>query len=375
MNKINISLQEIFFFIILISLSIAFYHILEPFIGDAFLALILAILFKKPYRWFVKKFKKNANKKSAGLTTLLVVFVIVIPMMFIGLIVANEAGNNYEKIKSQWPSIKKELHEDKIKERFADVPFLGNYINKMELEDIEKMVDKAISKATNWTVIILEKAFSGITYTIINIFIVLFLLYFMFADGDVLIDRLQYLIPLKDEDEAELMYNIEKVTDGIVINSFLLGIIEGVYGGALFAFVGIPSPVFWGVIMAGLSIIPLLGTNSILIPFVLINFLIGETNTALILLFAGSFVVLFNQNIIRPRLDANRSGMHTAMALIASLGGLVWMGIIGFLAGPLITALFIVIWDQYGKKYHKSLEQMNKGVPEISTYYDNILDD
>ncbi len=366
-NKIKISLQEIFFFFILISLSIAFFNILKPFIGDAFLALILVILFKRPYRWLVRKFKRN-KKKAAGITSLLVVFVIVIPLMFIALIVANEAGENYTKIKKQWPAIKEQLTEEKIKTRFSDIPVLKDYVQDLHLSDFEKRIDSFVSTATDWTVTIIEKTFTGLSYTLIHVFIMLFLMYYMFADGDALIERLQFLIPLKDEDEIELMYNIERVTDGIVINSFMLGIIEGTYGGILFALLGIPSPVFWGIIMAGLSIIPLLGTNSILIPTVLIHFLIGDNTTAFILLGAGTGVVLINQNIIRPRLDAGKSGMHTAMALIASLGGLLWMGVIGFLAGPLLTALFIVIWDQYGKKYKSKLEGMNRGED-----YENLL--
>ncbi len=361
--KTNISLQDIFFFLILIALSIAFYHILEPFIGDTFLALILVILFKRPFRWLTKKLKNK--RKAAGITTIIVIFTIVIPLIFIGLVVANEAGENFTKIKKQWPEIKKQITEEKIKEKFADIPYVNKYVNEIKIEDVEKKLDQFVSTATEWAIVVIEKTFSGVTYSIIHIFIVLFLLYFMFADGDLLLTRLQYLIPLKDEDEVELMYNIEKVTDGIVINSFMLGAIEGTYGGILFALLGIPSPVFWGILMVGLSIIPLLGTNSVLIPAVIIHFIIGDNTTALILLTAGSGVVLINQNIIRPRLDANKSGMHTAIALIASLGGLIWMGVIGFLAGPLITALFIVIWNQYGKKYQKRLEIMNKGEENI----------
>ena len=144
-----------------------------------------------------------------------------------------------------------------------------------------------------------------------------------------------------------------------------------VVGGAyilyvLFALLGIPSPVFWGIIMAGLSIIPLVGTNSIMVPAFLIHLLLGDYTTAFILLGAGTGVILINQNLIRPRLDADRSGMHTAIALIASLGGLLWLGVIGFLAGPLLTGLFIMIWDQYGKKYKENLEEMNKGSKENS---------
>ncbi len=359
-NKLNFSLQEIFFFLILIALSVAFYNILLPFIGDAFLALVLVILFKKPFRWLRKKFKGN-TRKAAALTTILVVFTIVIPLLFIGFIVANEAGENYTKIKNQWPDIKEQLTEETIKERFSDIPYLSDYVNKMEFSDFENKLDEIVKTATEWAVIILEKTFTGLTYTLIHVFILLFLLYFMFADGDKLLVRLQYLIPLKDEDEQELMNNIEKVTDGIVINSFMLGMIEGTYGGILFAILGIPSPVFWGILMAGLSIIPLLGTNSIMIPAVIVHLLLGDYTTAFILLGAGTGVILINQNLIRPKLDADKSGMHTALALIASLGGLLWLGIIGFLAGPLLTALFLMIWDQYGKKYKDNLEEMNKG--------------
>ena len=109
MSKLN--LQDIFFFLLLIVLTIAFYNILKPFLADAFLAIILVILFKRPFRWFRKKFKNN-TRRAAGVTTVLVVVVIIIPLMFIGLVIANEAGNNYTKIKEQWPDIKKELTEN-----------------------------------------------------------------------------------------------------------------------------------------------------------------------------------------------------------------------------------------------------------------------
>ncbi|MCD4792061.1 MAG: AI-2E family transporter [Bacteroidales bacterium] len=359
-NKFNFSLQDIFFFLILISLTIAFYNILKPFIGDAFLSLMLVILFKKPFRWLRKKFKDN-TKKAAGVTTVMVVVVIVIPVMFIGLIVANEVGDNYSKLEDQWPAIKEQLTEEKIKDQFSGIPYVEDYVNDVKWEDVEKKVDEIIGTLTEFAVSLLQRTFTGLAYFIIHVFIILFLLYFMFADGDYLIKRLQYLIPLKDKDEDEMMFNIEKVTDGIVINSFLLGIIEGTYGGILFAILGVPSPVFWGILMAGLSIIPLVGTNSILVPAAIIHFLIGDYVTGAIILGAGTGVVLINQNLIRPKLDAKKSGMHTAMALIASLGGLMWLGVIGFLAGPLLTAMFLVIWDQYGKKYKEKLEILNKG--------------
>ncbi len=359
MKQLKFSLQEIFFFLILIVLTIAFYNILEPFIADAFLALMLVILFKKPYRWFLKKFKKNKHR-AAGFTTFTVIVVIIIPLMLIGFVVANEVGVNYKKIENQWPEIKEKLTEQNLKDQFKDVPYLNDYVQNIKLETIEKKVDDFVGTATEWVVSLLQDTFSGLAYMLIHTFFVLFMLYFMFADGDILVKRLQYLIPMNNAEEKALMDNIEKVTDGIVINSFLLGAIEGTYGGILFYLVGVPSPVFWGLIMTFFSIIPIVGTNSVMMPAAIIYFLIGDYATGTILLLAGTGVVLINQNLIRPRLDANKIGMHTAMALIASLGGLLWLGVIGFLAGPLLTALFIAMWDLYGKKYNEELVLMNK---------------
>ncbi len=353
-------LQNAFFFLILLSLTFAFWEIFKYFLSDTFLALILIILFKRPFAWFVKKCKGN-KKKAAGFTTVLTVFVIIIPLMFVGMVIANELGSNYTRLENNWDEIKKELTKENLEQYVADIPVLNNYVSKLKIEDVGKKLDKFMGSITSYLITLLQNTFANITSFIIHTFMVIFLTYFLFAEGHILLKKLKFLIPLKDSTEDRLIASIQKVTDGIVFNSFLLGTIEGVYGGILFALLGIPSPVFWGMMMAGLSIVPLVGTNFIMVPAALIHFLIGDYGTGTWLLTAGTGVILLNQNIIRPKLDADKSGMHTAMALIASLGGLMWLGVIGFLAGPIITALFIEIWDKYSTIYREDLIFYNAG--------------
>ena len=112
--------------------------------------------------------------------------------------------------------------------------------------------------------------------------------------------------------------------------------------------------------MIVLSLIPLVGANTILVPAVIILFAAGNMSGALILLIFGVGVIIINQNIIRPRLDGHKSGMHPAIVFLASMGGLVWMGIVGFVAGPMITAVFMIIWNQFGEHYKEKLEKYNK---------------
>ncbi len=359
-SKFNFSMQDIFFFLILGGLSIAFYNILLPFITDIFLTLIIVILFKRPYIYFLKKFK-DKRSLAAGVTLLLVAFMVIIPLAFIIMMVSGEISENYLILEQKWPEIQKLITQKNIQEYLPTIPYVGDYLKDIKIEDYNSKIEKVIGFITGYAFKFAQNAFTNITMMLVHMFIILFLMYYMLIDGKKLLERIQYLIPLNDDDERELFTNLEKVTDAIVINTFMIGAIEGTYGGILFAILGIPSPFFWGFLMAVLSIIPLVGANSVLLPMGLFQLLIGNYTTGTLVLILGVGAVLINQNIIRPRIDGNKSGMHTAIVFLASMGGLIWMGIIGFLAGPLIAGLFITIWNQFGLKYNKNLIAYKSG--------------
>jgi len=209
----------------------------------------------------------------------------------------------------------------------------------------------------------------NISYFILHFCIILFLMYYAIIDGKQLIKKIQFLIPLRDEDEKEFYLKLEQVTDALILNTFVIGLIEGTYGAILFAILGIPSPFFWGTVMAFCSIIPFVGANSVFLPAAIIEFIMGNYIKGTILLVLGVGVIFVNQHIVKNRLDGSRSGMHPALVFIGCFGGMLWMGIIGFLAGPVIVALFTVIWGQFGKRFEKSLIVFNN--PNTENTEDN----
>jgi predicted PurR-regulated permease PerM len=359
-NKIHFNLQEIFFFLILVLLSVGFYHVLKPLLADVFLALILVILFNRPFNFIRKKLKKRRSL-AVSLTLLTAILTIVIPLFFVGFMLTQEVTSNYQLLKNEWPKLQEEFSEKNIQAFVDDYPILEKTVGDVNFDVVGEKINEFLGAATEFSVSLIQQTFTGVTMMIIHVFVILFLMYFMLLDGKSLLNRLQYLIPMDDRDEQELLSNVKRVTDAVVINTFMLGALEGIYGGILFAVLGIPSPFFWGFIMAILSIIPLVGTNSIMAPMGIIQLLLGNYTEGIIILVLGSGLVLINQNLVRPRLDGNKSGMHTAIIFIGTLGGLMWMGIIGFLAGPLITGLFLTIWNQFGKKYQVRLESYNRG--------------
>lgn len=353
----SLNLQELFFFFLLILVTIGFFSVVKPFLVDVFMAIILTILFKKPFAFFTAKFNGKKSKASA-LTLVLVVFIIIIPLSFIGIMLTKEVGQGYDLFKNNWVDIK--IYIEHIPERLSENPVIKNAIDDLDWNKIAENANKTFAIIAQFMLELIQRTFINVGLMIVHFFIVLFLMYYLLIDGHLLVERVQYLIPLKDSDEKELYAKLEKVTDAIVFNTLMIGFIEGAYGGILFAVLGLPSPFFWGMMMTFLSIIPIVGANSIMVPMALYQILIGNVASGIIILIVGAGAIIINQNIVRPRLDGNKSGMHPAIMFLSSMGGLVLFGVIGFIAGPLITGLFLVMWDLFGEKYKQNLENYNK---------------
>ncbi len=361
MQESKINLQEIAFFLVLIFTTIGFFSVIKPFISDIFVAVILAIIYKKPHAYFIKilKNKKKQKRKATALTMALVFFTIVIPMTFVAIMVSTEVGSGYILFTENWTTVKDYIIQ--LPNKLSSIPILENIVDDINWQKVANQAGDMLSALVTFVIKLVQTTFINAGIIVIHFFIVLFLLYYLLLDGRALIQRLQYLLPLKDTDEQEMFRKFEQVTDAIVINTFVLGFIEGAYGGTLFAILGISSPFFWGVLMAFLSIIPLVGANTILLPMAMVQFIFGNIVSGIVILVFGCGAIIIDQNIIRPRLDGAKSGIHPAIMFLASMGGLILMGIIGFIAGPMIVGMFLVLWNIFGERYQEKLEKYNKG--------------
>ncbi len=352
MSQSKINLQEIAFFLILIFTTIGFFSVIKPFLADIFVAIILAIIYKKPFAYFLKLTKGKRNKATI-MTMFMVFLTIVIPLTFVAIMISKEISNTYILFSENWPTVKEYIAH--LPEKVSSVPILEGMVNDIDWQKVANQAGDKLSELVSFIIKVVQATFINAGIIVIHFFIVLFLLYYLLRDGNSLISRIKYLVPLKGTDEKEMLAKLEQVTDAIVLNTFVLGIIEGVYGGTLFAALGISSPFFWGMLMTFLSIIPLVGANTILVPMAFVQFIFGNIAGAVIILIVGCGAIVVNQNIIRPKLDGAKSGIHPAMMFLASMGGLILMGVIGFIAGPMIMGLSLVLWNIFGERYHTRL--------------------
>lgn len=346
-------INDYFFLGFLLLISMAFLKLLIPFLIDIFLAFVLYIIFRKPFAYFLKKTK--SRKQASAITVSLVIIVVSIPLFFVGMMVSFEATDNYKLLMEKMPEIQAMLTADSLREWALKIPYFGeslaDEISTLNIDKLREVSSGILMSASTYTIKFVQSAFLNLTSFVMHLFITPFILFFLFLENKKLSARIRNVLPFERSDEKKAVEELIKITDTIVIYTFLIGVAEGVYAGALFSIMGISSPFFWGVIMVILSMIPILGSNGVIVPVAVVQIIMGNVTAGILLLVLGAGAVVVSQFIIKPKISGDRSGLHPVMMLISTIGGIAWLGMSGFLVGPLIAALTIVTWDLFAIKF------------------------
>jgi predicted PurR-regulated permease PerM len=197
-----------------------------------------------------------------------------------------------------------------------------------------------INSLSSFTKVTIDAIFSTI--------IMLYVMFYFLTMGDVLLKKILYFLPLDDTNEQRLLIRFTSVTRATIKGTLVIGLIQGTICGIAFAIADIKGPVFWGSVMAVMSIIPAFGTAIIWGPALIILALTGDFAGVAILAVLCGLVAGNLDNIVRPRLVGKDTEMHDLFVLFGTLGGISMFGLLGIIIGPIVAALFITIWEIYG---------------------------
>ncbi len=224
-----------------------------------------------------------------------------------------------------------------------------------ERERVFEVGANAVRNAGSLLVEGLAAAGRGTAAFVLEGFIYLYAVFFFLISGTALLDRVLYLSPLEADDEALVIERFTSVTRATLRGSLLIGGIQGLLVGAGFSAAGISGAAFWGTIVVVLSVIPGAGAPIVWIPAVGWLFALGEPVTALALASWCALVVGSIDNVLRPRLVGSDARMSDLMILISTLGGISLFGAPGFVIGPVVAAVFVTLWDVYGRVFADAL--------------------
>ena len=341
------------FFVFLLCFSfLLMLWLFKPFIASIVIALIVTSASNPLYKYLKNKIGK---KKASLLTCLLLLFFLLIPITFFISALSKEAYELYVWLKSaMWgDKIKLFLSESNLINKVNSL--LSNFDIKLTPEGI---INSITSSGKTISLFFFKQA-RGIATNVFGLVghfcLMLFIVYFLLIDSKKLFNFVLALSPLPDSQDTQLIEKFKNISGTILIGNGLGGIIQGFLGGIAFAVFGFKSPIVWGVIMAIVAFLPIVGIGIVLIPTILILLIMQKYGLAIF--FSFFYIILSGgiEYIFKPKLVGDRVKIHPLTLLLTILGGLKLFGVLGILYGPLIGTFFLTLIDIYHKKYRINL--------------------
>ena len=343
--------------VVALLISALFLAMIHQFIMPLILAGIFSALcypiYSKCETWF-----KGRHAPASAVTIIIVICVIIVPFSGLLGIIASQAVKISAVVKL-WAE-----HQNSdpgaISHLIQKIPFYETvepYIKPFQAQIISKAGEVAATMSS-YIINKLTSATIGTANMIVSLFIMLYCMFFFLIEGDKILKKILYYLPLEDHDERRLLDKFTSVTRATLKGTLVIGIMQGTLAGLAFAVLGIPSALFWGTIMAVLSVIPSVGSAIIWFPTVIYLIITSHIAKGIFLFVFCAFVVGSMDNLLRPKLVGKDTQMHELMILFGTLGGIIMFGIVGMIIGPVIAALFVTVWEIYGIEFKEILPEV-----------------
>jgi predicted PurR-regulated permease PerM len=338
MNQNNI--ERAFFIALLLAVTLAFFWLIRSFIQPIFWAIALGIVVYPLHAHLARRLD-NRKSLAATISIVAVVIVVILPLIGLGAAVAREGAALYERLDNG--DLGAAGIYARVQERMPQITALFDRVG-VNPARLEEQVQSAAVTASRY---VAERALAigqGTLRGTVFFFLMLYLLFFFLRDGPRMLDSLVRALPLGDQRERHLLQRFAEVSRAAIKGTLVVGLVQGAIGGTAFAVLGIGAPVLWGVVMALLSILPVVGTALVWLPAAIVLIVNGQILGGIALIFVGVFVIGLTDNLLRPILVGRDTRLPDYLILLATLGGLAGFGLAGIIIGPIIAAFFLSVW-------------------------------
>lgn len=310
------------------------FGIFAPFILGFIFAYIAVRLTKK-------LFKKET--KVLRVVSLIVLYVIIIALFaLLAVLGVNELIEFIDTIPSLYKQYVEPVLLEMSSKNTKNIILFGSSIDVTELfNTLSDSIKTLLSNISGAIVSSGTSLISNTTSIIIAILTTLITSFFVAYDYE---DILNYLERLFDGATKGLYTEIKDYlvnTVFLVVRSYLIimsiTFIELLIG---LMIIGIDNFALVSMIVAFLDILPILGVGTVLIPWALFKFVIGDIGIGIGLLIVYIIITIV-RNIIEPKLVGGNLGLHPLATLFTMLVGLELFGGLGMFGGPLIVSFLV----------------------------------
>jgi predicted PurR-regulated permease PerM len=348
-------LEDKFFLVLLVILSLAFGLIMWPFNGAIWWAIFIALVFMPLHRRVLASFGRRHS--AAALATLAVTLVVaILPLVLLTISVTQEASGMYARIRSG------EVDLARYFQQIVDAlpAWLHQWLQRFGLADMGALQQRLLTGLSQSGRVITTQALSIGQTTfdfVVGFFLMLYLLFFLLRDGQSLSQGVVRAVPLAPRYKQALFSQFVTVVRATVKGNILVALVQGALGSMAFWALGVPGAILWGAVMALLSLLPAVGAAIVWLPVAVWLLISGSLWQGLGLIAWGVLVIGLVDNVLRPLLVGKDTHMPDYLVLVSTLGGMAVFGLNGFVIGPVIAAMFVAAWDIFTRARAEELAQ------------------
>jgi predicted PurR-regulated permease PerM len=338
MTKSHIG-ELVFFWILFATVGYLAFSVISPYVVSLFLAVVFGIVFAPVHRRFRKLFPAHEDL-SALFTVLFALIVVLIPVIYLGVIMSKEVLTLYGSLTEPGGSLSMGI--DQYVSGFE--VYMQKFIPGFQLHT---NIASYLESILRFVVDNLNTFFSSLVAFLLEVFIIVIAMFFLYRDGRKLHDFAVKWSPLADNYDETILGKLEVAVTSVVKGSLITAIIQGALVGIGFVIFGVSNPVLFSVVATIAALIPLVGTGMIMLPGAAFLFVGHHVVAAIGLSLWWVVSVGVVEHITKPLLMRRDIDVHPFLILLSVLGGIVYFGPVGFLAGPIVLAFFFALLDIY----------------------------
>ncbi|MES2417732.1 MAG: AI-2E family transporter [Bacteroidota bacterium] len=229
-----------------------------------------------------------------------------------------------------------------------DQIYFTNLLNKIRhafefSENATQIIEESLKKAGIWATGLFPSLISGVFNIVLGLLLMYFLLYFMLIERGRFERALIKYAPFREQNAKRFAEEMRNTTYANVVGQGFIALVQGSLLSLSFYVLGYNDPIFWGVITAFISLVPILGPPVIFVPAALLQIADGHNFAGWAMLIFGFVVIINIDNVLRFIIAKRIGNIHPIITVIGVVIGIPLFGILGLVFGPLLLSYFFLL--------------------------------
>jgi predicted PurR-regulated permease PerM len=231
----------------------------------------------------------------------------------------------------------------------SHLPFAGKIMTLVDNFgiDLPGTGAKLAARASGFLLDVTTNTAKNLGELLFTLAVALFMLYFIYRDGERAMTAAIARFATNQDKARHYLSEIQATTTAVTVGTILTCLVQGLVAGIGYVVAGVPAPVLCGALTALVALVPVVGTAVVWVPLTALVAINGAYLKAGLLAIWCIFFVGLADNAIRPLAIGAKSNIPVLAVVLGATCGMITLGILGLILGPVIFAILITFWRDF----------------------------